>query len=59
MKLIKRLLWEEEGVTLIEYALMAILIAVALVSTLRLVGVEVGSLYKLVSDSVVEVAPNG
>ena len=59
MKLIKRLLSEEEGVTLIEYALMAILIAVAFVGTLRLVGVEVESLYKLVSDSVVEVAPNG
>ena len=59
MKLIIRLLSEEDGVTLIEYALIAVLIAVALVSTLGLVGEEVERLYKLVSDSVVEVAPNG
>ena len=47
MKIIKRLFWEEEGVTLIEYALLAGLIALALVTILRTVGESLNAFYEV------------
>ena len=46
MKLLKRLFREEEGVTLIEYALIAALIAVVAIATIALVGEEVEAVFQ-------------
>jgi len=51
MDFIMRLIREEEGVALIEYALIAILIAIALVFTLGLVGETVSEFYQSVADA--------
>lgn len=48
MKLLKRLFMEEEGVTLIEYALIAALIAVVAIVALILVGNEVRNIFSYV-----------
>ena len=50
MKLLKRLFHEEDGVTLIEYGLIAALIAIAVIVTLNAVGVELDRLFGLVED---------
>ena len=46
MKLLKRLFREEEGVTLIEYALIAALIAVVAIATIILVGTEIEAVFQ-------------
>ena len=51
MKLLKRLFSEEEGVTLIEYALIAALIAVVAIAALILVGAEVNNIFTFIQDS--------
>jgi pilus assembly protein Flp/PilA len=48
MNLLKRLFREEEGVTLIEYALIAALIAIAAIVTLGLVGGQINALFQQV-----------
>ena len=52
MKFIKRLLCEEKGTTSIEYALIALLIAIVLVGTgvLNTIGDTVKGFYQSVSD---------
>jgi pilus assembly protein Flp/PilA len=47
MKLLKRLYSEEEGVTLIEYALLAGLIALALVTILRTTGETLNAFFEV------------
>ncbi len=51
MKRLKRLVLEEEGVTLIEYALVAALIAMAAVIALGLVGSAVNNLFTVVAEA--------
>ena len=51
MKLLKRLFREEEGVTLIEYALIAALIAIAAIVVIGLVGDEVNVVFQRVLDA--------
>ncbi len=51
MKLLKRLFSEEEGVTLIEYALIAALIAVVAIAALILVGEEVNNIFTFIQGS--------
>ena len=49
-KIIKRLFREEEGVTLIEYALLAGLLALALVGMLRTVGESLIAFYEVLVE---------
>ena len=51
MKLLKRLFQEEEGVTLIEYGLIAALIAIAVIATLRLVGTTLDGLFQQIQSA--------
>ena len=51
MKLLKRLFNEEEGVTLIEYALIAALIAVVSIAILTLVGTSVRDLFSAIQTA--------
>lgn len=51
MKLLTKFTSEEEGVTLIEYALIALLIAIALVITLVQVGGTVSDFYQSVANA--------
>ncbi|MFO8023034.1 MAG: Flp family type IVb pilin [Perlabentimonas sp.] len=46
-----RLFREDDGVTSIEYALIAVLIAIAIVVTLDQVGVTVSGFYQSVADA--------
>ena len=48
--------FDEEGVTAIEYALLASLIAVAIFASVALLGLEVGNLYARISICVVNLA---
>ena len=50
MKLLKRLFREEEGVTLIEYGLIAALIAVALVTVLTLLSGSLEDIFQFIGD---------
>ena len=50
MKLLKRLFREEEGVTLIEYGLIAALIAIAVIGLLTAVGDSLNNLFQEVVD---------
>ena len=59
MKIIKSLYYEEEGASLIEYALVAILIAVALVGSLQGVRTSLVGLYQTIAQSVADTLPNG
>ena len=51
MKLLKRLFREEEGVTLIEYGLIAALIAVVAIVALRAAGVAVDNIFNQIVDA--------
>ena len=48
--------FDEEGVTAIEYALLAALIAMAIFASAVLLGVEVGNLYARISICVINLA---
>ena len=48
MKLLKRLFREEEGVTIIEYALIAALIAIAAIVAVGLAGDEVVAVFEYI-----------
>ena len=52
MKLLKRLFQEEEGVTLIEYGLIAALIAIAVITTLGLLGTALNDIFDQVRSAV-------
>jgi len=51
MELIKRFLKEEEGVTAIEYGLIAALIAVVIITAVTLVGTKLDSTFTTVAGS--------
>ena len=57
MKLLKRLFSEEEGVTLIEYALIAALIAVVAIITLIAVGANVNAVFDTIREELSKVVP--
>jgi pilus assembly protein Flp/PilA len=48
------LLQDESGVTSIEYALLGTLIAVAIVSSVTLLGLNLGNLYGMVASKVLD-----
>ena len=50
MKLLKRLFMEEDGVTMIEYVLIAALIAIVAIVGTRLAGVEVENMFRYIAD---------
>ena len=50
------LLNDEQGVTSIEYALIALLIALGILSSLKMLGTDVTALYKSVAASVIAAA---
>lgn len=52
MKRIARLLGDQVGVTAIEYALIAALIAIAIVGGVTVVGVELHSMYERICNAV-------
>jgi len=54
MKFLKKLFKEEKGVTSIEYALVAVLIAIAILGALTLVSDEARALYDDVAEKVVQ-----
>jgi len=51
-KFLRQLLIDESGVTAIEYALLGSLIAVAIVTAVASVGVNLGALYEMVKEEV-------
>lgn len=59
MKILKSLYYEEEGASLIEYALVAMLIAVALVGSLQGVRTSLLILYQTIAQSVAGALVNG
>lgn len=50
MQFIKNFIQEEDGVTAIEYALIAALIAVAIIAAVTLVGTDVAATFTKISD---------
>ena len=48
---IQRFIREEEGVTAIEYALIASLIAVVIIAAVRLVGQDVNNTFQAIADA--------
>jgi pilus assembly protein Flp/PilA len=52
-RILHALLQDESGVTAIEYALLGSLIAVAIVTAVTTVGLNLGALYEMVRDEVV------
>jgi pilus assembly protein Flp/PilA len=51
MEKIKRFFKDEEGVTAIEYGLIASLIAVAIIATVELVGTNLNNVFETVKDN--------
>ncbi|MCW9089642.1 MAG: Flp family type IVb pilin [Gammaproteobacteria bacterium] len=56
MEMIKRFFKEEDGATVVEYALMVALIAVAVAATVYLLGVEVNNKFAEVKDCIADPA---
>lgn len=56
MKFIKNFMQEEDGVTAIEYGLIAALIAVVIIASVRLVGTDLVAVFGKVSDGLKNVA---
>lgn len=54
---IKGFLNDEEGVTAIEYGLIAALIAVAIITAVSTLGVELGDLFTAIKDAIVAETP--
>jgi pilus assembly protein Flp/PilA len=59
MNLIKKFLREEDGVTAIEYGLIAALIAVAIITIVQTVGGDLVRVFTIISNKLAEVAPAG
>lgn len=57
MKFIKNFMQEEDGVTAIEYGLIAALIAVVIIVSVRLVGTELVDVFTAVSNELAKVVP--
>jgi len=49
MQIIRTFLYDEEGVTAIEYALIAALIAVAIIAAVTLVGTDIAAIFTNIS----------
>ena len=52
MELVKRFMQEEEGVTAIEYALIAALIAVVIIGALTLLGENISSKFDFIAGKI-------
>ena len=52
MDLFKRFIIEEEGVTAIEYALIAALIAVVIIGTLTTLGSAISDKFQVIADAI-------
>jgi pilus assembly protein Flp/PilA len=52
MDLFKRFILEEEGVTAIEYALIAALIAVVIIGTLTTLGGAISDKFQVIADAI-------
>lgn len=52
MDLFKRFILEEEGVTAIEYALIAALIAVVIIGTLTTLGEAISAKFQVIADAI-------
>jgi len=48
---------DEDGVTAIEYAMMAALVAVALIVTITAMGTSIGSVFAKVSSEIAKIVP--
>ncbi len=59
MKRFMRLLKGEEGVTAIEYALIAALIAVFIIAAVTLAGQQVSAVFQYVADTITPLIPAG
>ncbi|RIK99101.1 MAG: Flp family type IVb pilin [Burkholderiales bacterium] len=59
MKIVSRMLVDETGVTAIEYALIAALIAVAILSGVSTLGIEIQAMYQGVCTAVVGAISGG
>ncbi len=59
MKKLMRFLKDEDGVTAIEYGLIAALIAVVIIGAITLVGGELKKTFKAVSDALVTANTSG
>jgi len=53
MNFIKNFIREEDGVTAIEYGLIAALIAVVIIASVKLVGTSLGSIFTYISGQLV------
>lgn len=52
MNLVKRFIREDDGVTAIEYALIAALIAVAIITSLELLGGSISETFEEIEDAI-------
>ena len=52
MNLVKRFIREDDGVTAIEYALIAALIAVAIITSLELLGGSISATFEELEDAI-------
>lgn len=59
IQFIKKFWQEEEGVTAIEYGLIAALIAVVIIASVTLVGDELVRVFTAISDALTEALPGG
>jgi pilus assembly protein Flp/PilA len=55
MNSIKRFVREEEGVTMVEYGLLAALIAVICIATIKALGIELEKVFDKIRDELVTV----
>jgi len=51
MEMIKQFIWDEEGVTAIEYGLIAALIAVVIIASVTSVGTNLGLVFDKISTA--------
>lgn len=56
MNFIKNFLREEDGVTAIEYGLIAALVGVAIIVSVTAIGTQLSAVFKVVSDKLLAVA---
>ena len=53
MEMIKNFIQEEDGVTAIEYGLIAALIAIVIITSVKLIGTNLDIIFKQVADALV------
>ena len=59
MNRIKRFMREEEGVTMVEYGLLAALIAVVCIASIKLVGADLKLVFDKIATELAAVVPAG